>query len=543
MTTELKATIELKSTTELGAENTELERFIMQWSGRKVINGQSFDDIFQLDGIPLGWFYKKLLLFYFTPKKLNMSHSIESRKTINFNTKIKLSLYAKLLEELIYLNESKKIRYFRKKSWKNRFEEQKQKKGQVLFLTYPHHISSEGEVFRVQTVIEQIKKDKKLADFILVADLLSKKVDTSGRFSNFPNIYKYLYQQILDKAEIVSKKLYAQWRSLDSQLKENFFKMGEMSLWPYLKYPLKFYFSKNFFYLLVLYYELCQKIIKVENIKSIVLSSANSLVERCIVAAAKKNNVHSFVVQHGIGLGRLIDNTCPLNFTVFGEHHFKKLVRNGALPEYVHVTGPVIFDQAYKFVGPKEKKSRNVVFATSPMVEDGTCKKDVYFSKIKMILEHIAGIAGTKIIIKLHPREKHLHYYQEIVQQSNLKNVHFFNNNSSRDDFYRTVQECDSFVHFCSTAALEAMIIDRPIVSINILNVPYPPQISWLEDSTINITCQDDIKSAVIRSFDDEEEMKKKRKVSVEKFCGQIDSQASARVAELIYQKAGLVER
>ena len=94
----------------------------------------------------------------------------------------------------------------------------------------------------------------------------------------------------------------------------------------------------------------------------------------------------------------------PVHFAVFGDFHAQQLIRNGALPEYVHKVGPVIFDDVIHY---KSRPTKTVLIATAPLVEDNECTKKEYFSKVEKVLKDIAEISGISIVLKLHPREKY----------------------------------------------------------------------------------------------------------------------------------------
>ena len=146
---------------------------------------------------------------------------------------------------------------------------------------------------------------------------------------------------------------------------------------------------------------------------------------------------------------------------VFGEYFLQNLVQDHDVdPEAVSVVGPLVFEGIEKFKVDKEKikDSRNVLLATSPLVEDRDIEEKIYFRKFNIILQKIAPTKGLFLTIKLHPREKYLKRYRQMLSQAGIKGTVIQEIN--RGEFYRLIKECDSFVNFGSTAALEAMIIN-----------------------------------------------------------------------------------
>ena len=117
--------------------------------------------------------------------------------------------------------------------------------------------------------------------------------------------------------------------------------------------------------------------------------------------------------------------------------------------------------------------------------------------------------------------------------QLNFKNVKIYRGRISREEFYQLIKNCDSFIHFGSTAVLEAGIIDRPIVTLDIFGDNC--MTNWIdEEATIKITYKDNIKKAVEESLQDNLIIKKKRREYIRKVCGKVDGKASENVVKLI---------
>jgi len=506
---------------------------LLTWSGKKTSNGKSFDDLFKVEGISLGWFFKKLFLPGVIPKKLDVYQILEKQKQQmkeisgpNLVQQVQLKLTAKALRKAMVFNEKKK---FKKASSLSTKISTPNKKKKVLFFTFSNFISSDGRNFRIQEVIEELKKEKKFGEMILYTAPLSARFSTE--LASLPTIYQYYDSEIAAKAQNLASSLYAQWKELDPKIKKEFIRLEEKSLWPFVQYLFDFYLSEEFLFLFAAYFEIAKKVLEQENIAVVVLTSPNSIFERCFVAAAKLHSIPCIVIQHGAGLSRLIDFSCPVHYAVFGEQTKQKVIAAGAPPDYVHVTGPVVFDQAYKYKNQVQKDSDLIFVVTGPYVEDSNLSKEIYFERMNEIIQKIGSIPDHKIIIKLHPREKHLAEYEKIVKAHHLQNVTFFDNRAPREKFYEAIAECRSFVSFGSTASIEAMIINKPIVTIN--PTDDPKIVSLMEDATINVTYQENIVAAIERSFLDEEHFRKKRESYLRNNCGRIDGQASKRIIKL----------
>ncbi|HLC74249.1 MAG TPA: hypothetical protein VJH88_00155 [Candidatus Nanoarchaeia archaeon] len=496
-------------------ENSDTVKLALTWSEKKVFDGKSFDDQIVLEKIPLGWFYKKFFLPNVIPKYVNPTPFVCMKKKLNLLRRAYFSFNARVLPLLLLAKEKRKM--------KKAYAIQADASQKVLFLSYSSHRQKDGKLFRIQNIIDDIKADKRFTPFVLFSEPLSSHAVAEN------TIYNYLDGTTVDKARAESKRLHQEIMQLSTDSLSKAFSINGTVVFNEYRAVCTMYFSKRFLLVLILTYELCKTLLSTEKIHAIVLTSANSLIERCLIAAASKKNIPVIVIQHGIGMGRLIDRRMPVHFAVFGDFHAQQLIRNGALPEYVHKVGPVIFDD---IIGYKSRPTKRVLIATAPLVEDNECTKKEYFSKVEKVLKDIAEISGISIVLKLHPREKYKNEYEKIIARNRL-GITFCG--QVREEFYRLMGGCGSFVHFGTTAALEAMILNRPVVTIHMRDADIPQPILWLKDASIFLSYNGDIKSAVLRSLSDEKELQLKRQKYIQQFCGEVDGMSHRRTAQLVY--------
>ncbi|KKS76297.1 MAG: DNA-directed RNA polymerase subunit beta, partial [candidate division WWE3 bacterium GW2011_GWA2_42_9] len=215
-----------------------------------------------------------------------------------------------------------------------------------------------------------------------------------------------------------------------------------------------------------------------EEIKVIVLTSMNGLLDKCAMAAAKQFQTSCLIIQHGTGKfydGQLA-NPEPIGnskLLVFSDFYKKQFVDSGVAEDNVIVVGPVVLDEvvdelltASAGLEDAQKKEKTILFATSPLVEDNLISKDAYFGRMAKILSDLKKIDGS-VILKLHPREKHAGMYRKIMQDLGFKDIIILQN-TTRKEFYGLMRGCDSFLNLGSTAAMEAIILDKPVVTIDI---------------------------------------------------------------------------
>lgn len=513
------------------------QKFLNEWSKRKVINGKSFDDLFQIDGVPLWWFYRKFFYAHVMPKPLQTYSFLERNQPLTFNKRLRLRVHAFFLKKYLMFIEKKKISYFRnkKKSTKSSL------KTKILFLSYTNHVSSEGLIFRLEKLIKKIRNSKGYEDFVLFVDPL--RILTYKNLLGLNNPYFYCDKKIEQNAQITSQKLFDQWHELDKKTKIKLFEFEGRSLWPYLESGFDFFFSKEFFYLYALYYELFKKILREENIKLAVITGTVSVFEKCLIALSKHMRIPLLRINHGISIKNYSEKEVKksdlLNHgkeAVMSEYSKKLFQKAGIKNRDLIVTGPVVYDEIKPFIVPKKIKEKNILIATSCPVEANRITKNEYFRRMNRLLNEINKINNVKVAIKPHPRDTQRKLYLEIIKKNHFKNVKIYSSNLSRNKFYSLLRNCDLFIHFGSNSALEAMIINRPILTINLLEGIQHIE-HWLrgKGATVEISYFDDIYKAVKNSLGDELEYKVKRREFVRKYCGKIDGKASQKVEKLIY--------
>ncbi len=495
---------------------------LVQWPEKKCVNGKSFNEAFKVDNVPLSWFYSGSFRASVIPKPVNLTSFIKGNKKIPLRNKIKSFLYSKLIGKYMNINENKKIRCFKKKKSFS-------KDSKVLFLSFSNHISDDKSIFKIQRIINIIKKKKSIKNFVVFADPIS--LNNHKNLSGMNNVYQYYDKKIAKKAKLTSSYLYKQIKSLSNESKECMFNI-KRNLWPYLKPGFNLYFSKEFIYITLLYYEIFKKIIEKENIKAVVVTGVGGIHDKSLIAAAHAKNIPSILIQDSLGEGPR-DYSLISRVAVFNDYCKNLLIEEGIPKNKMVVVGPIVFDQIYDFIGPKKKKEKKVFIATGSFIEDNLIKKNVYFQRIKRILEEIKKIDGVSVAIKLHPREKNIEEYKKIAKELNFKNVKIYGGRISREKFYQLIKDSDSFIHFGSTSVLEAGIIGRSLITLDMFGDDCMTY--WVKKgATINITYKDNIRKTVEESLKDESIMKKKRNLYIKKVCGKVDGRASENVVKLI---------
>ena len=355
------------------------------WSKIKTSSGKSFDDLFHLDNIPLSWIYQRIFLPHVIPKPLTKKYKDENNKLTKLFLRKRRNITAKIIAKYIQYNESRKYIISQKNKEQKNDLQTKIKK--CLILTYLNHYENrEGvqKIARIQGIIDHLKqynsrkknfeknnlkednlsdenlKKDKLETYLIFADRLSSQ-PTDEKKVKLNTIYNHIDQENITKAQKKAREMYRLWKNIYQKEIETIISEENKSLWDYYNPIFTLYFSKEFLYLTILYYETFKKVIEKENIAVIVTTAQNGLFERCCFAAAKTKNIPTLFIQHGIGTisGKpelFLDNT---HLAVFGPNIKKELVKSGINQNKITATGPVVYDEIIKYSKNQKKENKN----------------------------------------------------------------------------------------------------------------------------------------------------------------------------------------
>ena len=449
------------------------------WNKIKI-NGKCVDDVFEIDDIPLWWFFDRLVDIKFIQPYPGFS------KYIHFSELFKKNIVGKWVK--------------------------KKEGSKVIFLSYTNHLRS-GKHFRIQHLLDGMNKSSQ-SSLVLTADPFSKMSLFDLRYGDHP--FRYWSLDVEKEAIANAKKFSKKWGKIRK----------------HVDYPKEVdtFFSYELLLVMFRYYFVYKKIISEENVTAVYTTAISSLFEKCLLAAASTCKINSFMGQHGVGAEFWNNSTNHLHshhFLVMGEKYKEELVNRGF--ENVHVTGPQIFEELVPFINGAKKKD-HILFMTTPFVEDGTMAKEEYFRKIKVIIEQLQKL-NQKIIIKLHPREQTLDLYKKIFSGEVLSE-------SSREKHYQLLADCSVLVNFGSTVALEAMLLGKPTITINPFdNVnPINPFIRE-SDATVKIKWDDDVFETVKEVLENPDMLKKEVDKFITDHAYNVDGKVTERVLDIITEK------
>lgn len=510
----------------------------------KNINGFVFDEQFQLEGIPLSWFLKRMLCAHTIPPQLNTKRNIEKYlRGENSAYTATDRLRTNLLRYMFYLNEKAKTTLSQRPEYSS--------PNKVLFLTSPEHVDPQtGHIFRIQEVLNQCESNSQLTPLILATSPLSQSflsLQKQNSAHPLPLIYDYITPEIKRKAKKASTFLSQQWKNLNDRLKQQLF---TVPLWTALHGVFDFYLSPEYLYFIFLYYETSKLILKTQNIRAVVITSQNSIFERCINAAGHKLQCPILLVQHGAAMGSIHPNLLePYTIAVFSKKYKRELEQRGVPPKNIAIVGPVIFDEIYPFLKQKDSNppkkneastSSRLLILTVPFIEQDIFTHQEYFSYLEKIVRESTTVASS-VIIKLHPREKYYADYQQFIKKSNFPGVKVIQNNR-RTFLYQLMSQSDLIINFSSTSAVEGMILDKLIVTVTFKKFSNPfNDVLKFSKATVEVPIEKDLTEAlteILSNLQLQKNLQQHRCIFVNEYCGPIDGKASERMMALIEKAA-----
>ena len=149
----------------------------------------------------------------------------------------------------------------------------------------------------------------------------------------------------------------------------------------------------------------------------------------------------------------------------------------------------------------------------------------------KAVFETKQNIKNATLIIKQHPREgeKYTKMIEEYLNKNKIDTVIM----PKSSDTYEQLFVCDVMITKNSTTAMEAIVLDKPVVVLNLGGEP--DAVDYVEQGVaLGVYKEEDLKPAIEKLLKDDTDLAKNRKGYIEKYLYKIDGEATERVVNLI---------
>ena len=224
---------------------------------------------------------------------------------------------------------------------------------------------------------------------------------------------------------------------------------------------------------------------------------------------------------------------------VNGEYTKNLFIKQGVSPGKLVVIGQPRYDiitqrkfnkeSIYKQLAVPDGKGI-IVLATQWFVESKLWKEEDRKKFILDVVKAMEGFPDKQLVIKLHPMEN-IEEYEKILREIDSNTI------ICRDiAIYELLHACEILMTVRSTTALEAMILDKPVITLEFTNITHHTIYSDSK-AAIGVYKKEDIAPTiekVLYSQKVQKELKRNRAKFVYEHAHKIDGQASKRVLDLI---------
>lgn len=429
-------------------DDMDFENIIEGWTAGKMQDGRSIDDIMQIDGMPLWWAFHRLIVKDWLPGLPPFS-AIRDAFLSNAPPKISRVRMA-ILRQALYAHERIKWRK------KRRYLPTPRKK--IIFLTHSNHILSENgklKFYRTDSVIKRLVGEGHIEPMVLVVHPLSRRGSSAG----YPTLYDFIEKEAMKKASRIAQALAKEWKKLSDWERERLLLVNGKSAYPYIRHHLEFLFSRRFIQVFLTYYFALKDHVAGNNVRGVYLTASIGVFEKCCLMVGALLSIPVYVAQHGSGTGFAkipAGLRKRVTFLVFGQRYKELVVSDGTPAENVVITGSPMADEIAALVPRKSKQMKRILLLTQPFVEDKLWKEHQrvqFFDAVHELMKEL----GQMWVIKTHPRENKEVYYKAFpnVAVSDMK-------------LYDEIVKADLVVGVNSTSLQEALLLNRPVVALDI---------------------------------------------------------------------------
>ncbi|RLC76546.1 MAG: hypothetical protein DRJ03_28480, partial [Chloroflexi bacterium] len=252
-----------------------------------------------------------------------------------------------------------------------------------------------------------------------------------------------------------------------------------------------------------------------------------------VIGLLRGYSIHNkaFVLQHGLIHQDAIDNHVYFPFEsdhlLVWSEHYKNFLRNQGMSEAHWRRTVALGCPKFDCLLRLDRSPQHILVTPNTHWDRYTEEDNVKFIlSLSFICE---AFPNERIVIKTHPAERHFDHlsrYDELIQAYN--NVRLVVDNVSIPDL---LLDAKLLIHTCSTVAIEAVIADIPVLTMNFTSMP-----TGMDefDATYYVENVNEVCSATERALSVPEEKQSQRRELAIKHNGECDGHASERVTEFM---------
>lgn len=334
------------------------------------------------------------------------------------------------------------------------------------------------------------------------------------------------------------------WKNLSED--ENFRKIFEyegISIWEAVKPKIALFFREDA-PRMVSNINVVNDVAKTKQVKIAVLRNDVRELERTVILSLRLRKIPSMVIQHGIlaesnGHNFLLAD----KFAAWGKASVEWYAKFDNPTARFEVTGNPRFDMFINWVPRLSKRelcerlnldeNKGIVLFVTQQVNKFSSfwTDDTFWAITDKLLETMRQFPDKQLLIKADPYERLAPYTERISVGSYINAV------AVRDiDIYTLIYFSELVITQDSTAGLEAMILDKPLITVNLTKredrVPYSGK-----GAALGVYEEVDLPSAIEKALTDQEinlKLKISRSAFLEEYAYKIDGKANERISSLL---------
>ncbi|MFC1514701.1 CDP-glycerol glycerophosphotransferase family protein [Candidatus Omnitrophota bacterium] len=372
---------------------------------------------------------------------------------------------------------------------------------------------------------------------------------------------------LLKKANIACKRFggYISWKSVTSLFKaaklflsswrcieknkdfQRSWDFDGILLWGLVKSYLRELFLRHFVKM-AMFFELAANVAEREVPRAVVVTNEREYSARLSVIAARARGISSLDLQRG-AVADLADRGAPVytdKMVVDGRFARDILIRRGVPPEKVVVAGNPRYDtlkdiavdsageRVYGKLGLSRDKKLIVLASTFSNFFHTPGDKQ---KMIDVVLAGLKEFSDCHLIIKLHPAEKDAGLYQKASQRAGLSALSIVKD----IDMFDLIASCRALVTSYSTAGIEALLMDKPLITVNLSDIQSDILPYAQSGAALGVYRKEEFVPALKKILEDESSqsaLRQARKDFISEHCFAFDGRATERVISVIDEMA-----
>jgi len=366
----------------------------------------------------------------------------------------------------------------------------------------------------------------------------------------------YISMDIIHKSKEFNKKIIKIWNNLKNS--PDFVRSlsyDQISIYKLIKDDLNLLLHSFKAYTATTMIDTAKKIIETERPSVILMHDEYGALQMSLINAAKQVGIPTISIQHGIIYEELMPyfhlpehisgKNAELNFPlpdrmcVWSKKVEEYLLKFGNFPGTIPVvTGDpkldylpsVIKNFSYQKITDEMKIPKNkkvILFATENL--PNMIEKELVTNTI---LNEIKNLSDIHLIIKMHPNEDDVSFYRKKIDMLKLSNFSIVKD----VNLYETLFISDVVVLTYSTVGYEAMLMGKPVISLNLLGLHDDASLIRKELAFV-VKKKEDFLTTIKNCLDPKfiEEHVKNAELFAEQELGKADGKAADRIVKSIF--------